>query len=456
MADAGGNGGQDRSGFSVPEWARPGGASSGRQRRFTWRALFRRRRVFWAVVVLVVLIALWNSYPFVPNPWVALFRQPSGDASSTSGPDRWAMRGGNPQGTNGVLLAPSLQGIVERTVEVDRGVRSAPAVADGVVYLGGQSRILAIDMNTGETVWEGPASGPAHGVPAVARDILYFGTLNKRVIALDRATGRTLWEFEGDDPFPGTLAVEDGIVFAGSRGGTVHALDANTGAQLWTVGLDDAVVAPVAVDDGKLFAASNSGVLFIRNAGTGDTRARVRTGSALVAPPTAAHGRVYLISDGGILAFDSTVRELPGRYPADLVWAQLWIWGFPLPSPPEHSGLQWRVLPSGGMGAFLHTPAVTREALYLGTDEGALVALSPQDGGLLWSSDYGDPVVVPVLIAGDTLILAHQDGEITAIDRNTRQEQWSLSLGSVVAGPLAYAEGRLYAHTQDGRLHIIK
>lgn len=456
MAGASGNGGQDRSGFTVPDWARSGGGSGEGRRRFHWRALLHRRRVVWAVAVLVVLFSVWNSYPFIPNPWVALFRQPSGDVSATSEPGRWAMRGGNPQGTNSILAAPPLEGALARSIEVDTGVRSAPVAVGGTVYLGGQSRIMALDAETGELVWESPSSGPAHGVPAVAGDVIYLGNLNKRVMAIDRATGRTLWEFEGDAPFPGTVSVENGIVFAGSRGGTVHALDAATGESLWSVGLDGAAVAPAAVDDGKLYAASNTGVVFVRNAGTGDTRARIRTESALVSPPTAAHGRVYLVLDGDLLAFDSNLRELPGRYPAELVWAQLWIWGFPFPDPPQHSGLQWRFRPTGETGAFLQTPAVTREALYLGTDEGELVALEPQDGDVLWQADFGAPVVLPVLVVGDSLIIAHQDGEIRAVDRHTREELWSLPLGSVAAGPLAYAEGRLYVHTQDGMLHIIR
>ena len=351
-----------RSGFAIPSWAKPAGDSDGRR---GWRAGVRRK-LLWTLAALVLLFAVWSSYPFVPNPWVALFRQPSGDASAVSAPGRWATHGGNPQGTNFVPASATPQGIVERVIEVGAEVRSAAAVSDGVAYIGGQSRVVAFDIATGQQIWERPISGPAHGVPAITDRALYLGTLNKSVIALDRASGRKLWEYEGDSPFPGSVTVLDGIIYAGSRGGDVHALDAESGDSLWKVGLDSPAVAPVAVYDGKLLAASNAGVLFVRHSGTGDHRARIRTGAALVSPPVAADGQVYLLSEGGLMAFDVSVRELPGRYPAELIWAQLWIWGFPLPPPPEHSGLRWRVAPPDDMGAFLHPPAVTREALYPG------------------------------------------------------------------------------------------
>ena len=439
--------------FSVPQWARSG---EGKDRRAGLRSLLSRRRLLLALAALIVLIAVWTNYPFVPNLWVSLFSQPSGDASAVSAPGQWAMRGANPQGTNSSISTAIPEGIIARVVEVDTGIRSSPVVSDGIVYIGGQSRLLAIDADTGEQVWEQEFSGPAHGIPALADGTLYLGTLNKRVVALDASTGQEVWEFLGDAPFPGTVSVQDGIVYAGSRGGEVYAIDAATGEGLWTVGLDTAAVAPVAVHDGRMFAASNGGVLFIRHAGTGDKRARIRTNSAIVQPPVVADGRLYLTLDGGLLAFDSNIREIPGRYPAELIWAQLWVWGFPLPSPGGHAGLLWRLQPEPDVGSFLHTPAVTREAVYLGTDAGSVVALDPRDGSLLWQVSVGAPVTVPVLAVGDSVIVAQEDGTVSALDRHNHEIMWSVGLDSPVSGAMAFAGGRLYAHTEAGDLYIIR
>ena len=458
-------------GFAVPRWARPPGQGGNRRRLRSPLG----RKLLWLLPALLLVYAVWSSYPFIPNLWVALFRQPSGDATAESTAARWAMYGGNAQVSNFLTFADSPQGVIEHVIDVGPDVRSGAAVADGIVYIGGQSRVVAFDTATARQVWERRVSGPAHGVPAISatENTLYLGTLNKNVIALDMKTGQPKWEYEGDNPFPGSVTVHNGIVYAGSRGGEVIALDAESGKALWQVELGSPAVAPVAVEDGRLYAASSAGVLFARNDRTGDKRARMRTGAALVAPPVAADGKVYLISEGGLMAFDGSVREQPGRYPAELVWAQLWIWRFPLPAPPEHSGLVWRFSPDEEMGAFLHPPAVTREALYLGTDEGEVVALSPEDGSVLWrmapASELrrvdgnlwwrmpdGGPVAAPLLAAGDMLIVAHEDGALRAINRYTQEELWELSLGSPVAAPLSFAAGKVFAHTQDGRLHIIK
>lgn len=463
---------------SVPSWARPAGTRGAGTGRAGKRAPLRRR-LAWLAVILLVLFAVWSNYPFISNPWVALFRQPSGEASSVSSPQSWAMYGAGPQVGNYVANAKAPEGVIAYSVPVDGEVRSAPVISGGNVYIGGQSRIAAFDAETGGLLWERQVNGPAHGTPAVTGGpdgLVYLGLLGTNILALDPATGETVWEYDGDSPFPGTVTVNDGIVYAPSRGGHVHALNAETGGLLWKVDTGTPVVAPVAVDDGKMFAASTGGVLYIRNAGTGDKRARIRTGGAIVSPPVADGEQVYLLFEGDLLAFDNTIRETPGRYPAELVWAQLWIWGFPLPPPPEHAGLQWRVSPAEGLGDFAHPPAVTPEALYLGTDLGVVLALD-RGGGVLWRMQPGPPVTdaggpvgkaashtpyflppvaAPVLAAGDLLLLAYADNTIRAVNRFTREEVWALSLGSPVVAPLSYADGAVYAHTADGRLHAIR
>lgn len=451
-----GGGADDAAPRAVPRWARPAGGATARA---GWRSRLRPRRLIWPAAALLLLFAVWSNYPFVPNLWTLLFRQPSGAASAVSAPGQWAMYGGGPRLANYLPAADPPQGVIENVIEIGAGVRSAPAVIAGnspAIFIGGQSRVAAFDADGG-LVWERPVSGPAHGVPAIAGNILYLGSLSKRVLALDTQTGRTLWEYESDSPIPGSVTVADGIVYAGSRGGRIHALDAATGRRLWKTELHSPAVAPAAAADGKVFAASTDGVLYIRHSGTGDKRARIRTGSALVAPPVAARGQVYLLSEGSLMAFDAGAREWPGRYPAELIWAQLWLWQFPLPPPPEHSGLRWRVSPPGS-DAFAHPPAAAPGALYIGTAAGEIVALRPADGAMLWRLPYAgnSGLTAPPLIAGDLLLAAHDNGVIRAVNRNTRREIWALPLASPLAAPPSYAAGKIYAHTRDGKLHVIR
>ena len=93
------NGGADDAApRAVPRWARPAGGRTARTAG--WRSRLRPRRLIWPAAALLLLFAVWSNYPFVPNLWTLLFRQPSGAASAVSAPGQWAMYGGGPRLAN--------------------------------------------------------------------------------------------------------------------------------------------------------------------------------------------------------------------------------------------------------------------------------------------------------------------------------------------------------------------
>ena len=434
--------------ISVPRWAQSSGARP--------RAPMRR----WMIRLtagLLIAVALWFNYPFIPNPVVLLFKKPSSDIASISSLDRWSMHGANPAGTNFIMdSADVLEGRIVKSIDLGPTLRSSPAIIDGVIYIGGHFKITAIEIDSSQTIWETATTGPVHGTPAVAGNTLYLGLLDKRILALDLENGMLRWEYKADAPFSGSVSVENGMVYAGSQDGYIYALDAESGRLLWKLGTGGSVVPPPAVLDGKMFAASNSGVLFVRNSRTGDKRLRIRTSGSLLAPPAVANGQLYLLSNGDLLAFDSNARELPGEYLLDLIWAQLWIWRLPVPSPPGQAGLKWRISPGEGMGSFLFAPAVTPEALYLGSNLGGIFALSNVDGKTLWKFQASAPISVPAMVIGQNLFVGTEDGNLYAFDRFSGQQQWIISLESPLAASLSFAAGSIYAHTDDGKLHIIR
>jgi len=434
--------------ITVPGWAQ---SSRARTRTPTRRWLLR------LTAGLLITVALWFNYPFIPNPVVLLFKRPSSDVTSISSIDRWSMHGASPGGTNFIMDSSSgLEGRIVKSIDLGPTTRSSPAIVDGIIYIGGHFKITAIEIDTSYAVWETATTGPVHGTPAVAGNTLYIGLLDKRILALDLENGTLRWEYKADAPFPGSVSVENGIVYAGSQDGHVYALDAESGRLIWKLGTGESVVPPPAVSDGKMFAASTSGVLFVRNSRTGDKRLRIRTLGSLLAPPVVANGQLYVLSNGDLLAFDANARELPGEYPLQLVWAQLWIWRLPVPPPPGHAGLNWRVSPGEGMGSFLFAPAVTPEALYLGSNLGGIFALSSVDGKTLWKFQAATPVSAPAMVIGQTLFVGTEDGDLYAIDRFSGEPQWIISLESPLAASLSFATGSIYAHTDDGKLHVIR
>lgn len=132
---------------------------------------------------------------------------------------------------------------------------ATPIVYDGVMYvISGADDVLAIDVKTGETIWEYRpqiteklttvcCGWTSRGV-AIGEGKVFVGLLDARLVALDQKTGEVIWETqveEWEDGYTITSAplYYDGKVYTGVSGGeygirgSVTAYDAEIGRELW-------------------------------------------------------------------------------------------------------------------------------------------------------------------------------------------------------------------------------
>ena len=139
--------------------------------------------------------------------------------------------------------------------EKQRGQESQPVVKDGVMFVtGSYSRVFAIDVKTGDELWQYDARLPDAIMPccdvinrgvALYDDLVIFGTLDAKLVALNKDTGKVVWKKTVEDYKAGyslTAApiVVKGKVITGVSGGEfgvvgkVEAYDAKTGQLAWT------------------------------------------------------------------------------------------------------------------------------------------------------------------------------------------------------------------------------
>ncbi len=139
--------------------------------------------------------------------------------------------------------------------EKQRGQESQPLIYDGIMYVtGSYSRMWAIDVKTGQEIWQYDARLPEGILPccdvvnrgaAIYGDLVYFGTLDAKLVALDRKTGKTVWKADLGDHTAGysyTAAplIVKGKVLTGVSGGEfgivgrIDAWDAATGDHVWS------------------------------------------------------------------------------------------------------------------------------------------------------------------------------------------------------------------------------
>jgi alcohol dehydrogenase (cytochrome c) len=139
--------------------------------------------------------------------------------------------------------------------EKQRGQETQPLVHDGVMYItGSYSRLYAIDIATGEEIWQYDARLPEGILPccdvvnrgaAIYGDNIFFGTLDARIVALNKDTGDVVWrdkiaDYKAGYSFTAAPMIVNGLVITGNSGGEfgivgeVQARDAETGDMVWT------------------------------------------------------------------------------------------------------------------------------------------------------------------------------------------------------------------------------
>jgi outer membrane protein assembly factor BamB len=423
------------------------------------RAPRSRLRLWWIAAALGVLavLAAWMSSPFLPDPITILFRRPTTQLSSTAPANQWAMWGLDLQQRRYVADAfHPAEGRRVWSIELGTPTRSVPVIVDNVIYIGGHFQLLALDADTGHRLWDIATTGPVHTSPAVAGNKLYIGLQDWRMLALDRSTGRTLWEFMMQSPVSGSASVATGIVYIGSMDGFVYALDASTGTLIWKYKTQEQALSPPALEAGTLFVSTTEGSLYALNARTGQSWLRFRTPDRLQDSPVVANGLVYFPSGGQIYAVAADAYEIPGQYQLQLVWAQFWLWQFPVPKPPGQPGGRWRFFPRQPTRGIISAPAVAPEAFYVGDTNGYFYARDALKGEELWQFKAGGAIMASPVIVGPRVYFAAIDGCLYALDRSTGELLWKLAFGEPIQAAPVFANGRLYVRTRDGWLHAIE
>jgi hypothetical protein len=106
----------------------------------------------------------------------------------------------------------------------------------------------ALDLATGETVWEMQAAGPIGTSPSYHDGLLYIGcdeAFNAgRLYAVRASTGEVVWEYETGAGIWASPACDGQKVYVGDRAGVFHAVDAETGRKLWTCSTGGMILKP--------------------------------------------------------------------------------------------------------------------------------------------------------------------------------------------------------------------
>lgn len=289
------------------------------------------------------------------------------------------------------------------------GVGGGVAYDGGVLYISsGLGVMIALDAKTGAELWRKRIRVPLHSAPTVDKGKVYAITDDNEIMAFDaRDEGAILWTYQGivetarmlTVPAP---AVVNDVVVAPFSSGELVALRAQNGGVLWQdalasstrltplAALNDIAFGPV-IADGYVVATAQSGVM---------TAFDFRTGQRVWSQPAGSIGMPWIAGDFIFtVTTDGKVAAL-SKVNGSVIWIQQLD---TFKKPKKRKG---RIVWSG--------PVLAGERLVVASSEGRMMILSPYTGEIIEERKIGDAVMVPPIIANETVYILNNKAKLIA------------------------------------------
>src|SRR5690606_35061961 len=95
-------------------------------------------------------------------------------------------------------------------------------------------KVYALDLTSGQKVWEYTTGGKVYSTPAVWKNTVVVGSSDHYIYGIDAKHGRLKWNIETGKAVLGSPVVEKGIAFIGGSDGSFKAIDIQKGKVKWS------------------------------------------------------------------------------------------------------------------------------------------------------------------------------------------------------------------------------
>ena len=329
-------------------------------------------------------------------------------------------------------------------------VSSAAIAPSGVVYIGADSSLYALNAASGAggfsgTVkWAYETRGLILGSPALdAQGRIFIGTMEGAVYCLTQTDGSFVWRFDAEGGVYSSPALDgEGTLYVGSVDGYLYALSAATGALAWKFRTNAAVYSSPAI------APSDVGLVFV---GSTDWRLyAVRTRDGLLAwnqtlrsAPPAANATNATNSSASDVAGVNATGDAASAGDEARTHARVY----------PYEGVRERARRDAA--EVLEAEGVCPPNLAQGTSE-ELAFRFGWNAVLTCSGDTPAVGVVasPVYSPNGVIYVGSGDRYFYAVDAKTGAVKWSLYTDGPIASSAAIDEsGQLYFATEAGTIY---
>lgn len=302
---------------------------------------------------------------------------------------------------------------------------SPPTVANGVVYSGGSDdNLYAFNAADGSLLWQAALSGSITAPPVVVNNVVYVGASDNSFYAFNAANGSLLWQKTPGGSLLSSPGVVNGVVYLELSNSAISAYNAGTGAFMWSFHASSTITSPLTIVKTLVYVGSSSGILYALNTKNGAKKWSYVTGGAIVSQPLVSGSVLYAgSSDTHLYAINAT-----------------------------YGTLLWQT--STGSGVVQAPPAISGKTLYAGASDDNLYAFSLTSGALLWSYTTSGAIAATPQLFNGAIYVGSEDNAIYALSSNGAL-LWRVQTGGQITSRLSIADGVLYTGSADAHIYAL-
>jgi outer membrane protein assembly factor BamB len=305
-------------------------------------------------------------------------------------------------------------------------IEGAPAVHDGVVYIGSEDENLyAVNLANGQEKWHYKA-GPIKAPVSYRDGLVYVGDSTGMFHCIDAAKGTMRWKFEtGGEIASGANFFGDFILF-GSYDESLYCLTKD-GKEKWKFKTQGPVNGSPAVIDGKTFVAGCDSSVHVIDTAKGTEISAVDLGGQAAA--TAA-------LDGTSLYVGTMTNQFHA-----VDW--------------KASKILWTFQADKGAQPFFASAAVGEKLVVVGSRDKKVYAIDRKSGQMVWNFPTRGRIDSSAVIAGNRVYVGSLDSNLYVLDLEMGTLIQKIGLDGAVTGSPAIADGKLLIGTEKGTLYCL-
>ena len=320
-----------------------------------------------------------------------------------------------------------------------------------------------------EVLWTFKAKDSIESAPAVANGVVYIGALDECFYALDLATGHQRWQYRAGkgSGFKASPAVQDGVVYVGDVDGLMHAIDAAKGTKRWTFETGGEISSGANFHGDRVLFGSGDETLYCLTKGGKPSWTFKVPGGPVMASPAVVGGMTFVAGcDSALHLIDlDKGKELASVELAGQVGATAAVVGDHVYVGTmvhqvqaidwKKKTVDWTFEPKKGGQPFAASVAATETLVVAASRDRRVYALDRATGNPKWSVLTGGRVESSPVIVGSRVYVGSNDKSLYVLDLATGKEIQKLELDDEVTGSPAAVAGRILIGTRGGTLYCL-